>query len=784
MGTFIQPSFAKGEVSPRLFGRVDTAAYKIGLSTARNVVVKTSGGVINRPGLEFIGFSKDMANTPRLRRFRFNTTDTYMLEFSAGAMRVIRDDAHVTEALKTVTSINNANPGIFIIPAHGYSVGDDLNFSVFGMFAIDGRRFRVASVLDANTITVRNIMTNAIVDTTLMTTFISGTAARLYTLATPYAQADLATLKFVQSASVMTITHPTYPEGYLTRTGDAAWTLTNPTFAPSILAPTSLTVTPVSTGTTSYAYQVTALSATTGEESLPSTAALISNGNATANNTLAWTAVAGASQYSVYKAQNGVYGFIGISPASTFTDSNMAPALSITPPAARNPFSAVGSYPGCSTYYQQRHVRAGSTSAPAKMFYSRVGNFYNMTVSTPSQAGDAITASLTSREVNAVRHMVPSKDLLVFSSGGEWRITSTGAGFSASTIDQLPQSSWGCSHLEPILIGLTTLFVPENQTSVRSFSYAFANDAYTGQEVTLVSGHLFERFPLVDWGYSRSPDPVVYGVRDDGQATAFTYHEEQQVNAWARWDTQGSFEAVDVVRPNGSSPDELPYFCVSRVTAAGNVIRTIERLHSRRFTDVRDCFFVDAGLTYDVPSPITAVTLGAPITITSPGHGIPNGTLVDISDIVWAPVYDALDTSSQPAQLNNLRFTTANGTATTFDLVGTNGAGYAPYVSGGNARVPVKTVTGLDHLEGSLVQVLADGNVVSDVLVVGGAIVLPTPASRIQAGLKYVSDVCTLNLEAPQGTMQGKFKRATASLSGSTRAEVCSSARRPATSSR
>ena len=43
--------------------------------------------------------------------------------------------------------------------------------------------------------------------------------ARLYTLATPYATADLPLLKYVQSADTMTLTHPSYAPRNLTRTG-------------------------------------------------------------------------------------------------------------------------------------------------------------------------------------------------------------------------------------------------------------------------------------------------------------------------------------------------------------------------------------------------------------------------------------------------------------------------------------------------------------------------------------------------------------------------------------
>ena len=71
MAEIIQPSFAKGEIAPELFGRVDTAMYQIGLATARNMIVHTYGGISNRPGLRWIGPCADHIETCYLISFEF-----------------------------------------------------------------------------------------------------------------------------------------------------------------------------------------------------------------------------------------------------------------------------------------------------------------------------------------------------------------------------------------------------------------------------------------------------------------------------------------------------------------------------------------------------------------------------------------------------------------------------------------------------------------------------------------------------------------------------------------
>lgn len=73
----------------------------------------------------------------------------------------------------------------------------------------------------------------------------------------------------------------------------------------------------------------------------------------------------------------------------------------------------------------------------------------------------------------------------------------------------------------------------------------------------------------------------------------------------------------------------------------------------------------------------------------------------------------------------------------------------------------VSTISGLDHLEGETVKVLADGYVHPDREVMGGAISLQNPASKVQAGLGYRSVLAPMRIDAgsADGTAQGKTKR-------------------------
>jgi len=68
---------------------------------------------------------------------------------------------------------------------------------------------------------------------------------------------------------------------------------------------------------------------------------------------------------------------------------------------------------------------------------------------------------------------------------------------------------------------------------------------------------------------------------------------------------------------------------------------------------------------------------------------------------------------------------------------------------------PVTTLSGLDHLEGEDVAVLADGNVVNGLTVTSGEITLPYAASVVHAGLAYTPELVTLAVDNPQEAIKG-----------------------------
>lgn len=76
---------------------------------------------------------------------------------------------------------------------------------------------------------------------------------------------------------------------------------------------------------------------------------------------------------------------------------------------------------------------------------------------------------------------------------------------------------------------------------------------------------------------------------------------------------------------------------------------------------------------------------------------------------------------------------------------------------------PTSTITGLDHLEGMEVDILADGSVHPSLIVVNGEIELNNEYSIVCVGLSYVSEIRPLlpSLDLATGTSDGRMQRIT-----------------------
>lgn len=359
----LKPSFAAGEISPSLYGRMDVPKVGSGCSVMRNAFVSYRGGAASRAGLELACQAKQPAaansTPPRIIRFQFSITQSYILEFGDGYMRVIANGGSVTDDPLPISAATNSYPATITVPGHDYVLGDWVFlFGVASMPVLNGRTCIVSGVL-GDVLSLQDTF-GVPIDTRLSNPFADAgaTAARIYEVAAPYAAEDLPFLKVVQSADVMSLccvnpdTGREYDPVDLKRLKSNDWVFEPLSFESKISAPTNCSGAASVAGTTNYDYCVTAVDEDTGDESVASNVAHIKNSAniaATAgSHTITWDPVPNAKQYYVYQAPpaynasvpyGSSFGFIGRTSGNQFVNNNITADMSKTPPLHINPFA-------------------------------------------------------------------------------------------------------------------------------------------------------------------------------------------------------------------------------------------------------------------------------------------------------------------------------------------------------------------------------------------------------------------------------------------------------------
>lgn len=691
MANIPQRSFASGELCPALYARTDVAKYATGLRTCRNFIIQATGGANMRPGLDYCGAVKDSTVTERLIKFVFNNLQAYVLEFGNRYIRVYQNGA------------------------------------------------RVAGV----------------------------------EITTPYLTAELAAINYVQSGDVMTLVHPNHPVAQLSRTSSTVWTYAVVSFAPQIATPSSLHVVPgvLGPGRVNH-YFVTAIDAITGEESYAAGGDAASGHTPTAAqpDALTWAAVTGASEYRVYQTIDDPpslvvlpgdslgAGFIGSVTDPAFSNPGYTPDYTRTPPQPFTDLQSAGNYPSVVGFYQQRQLYANTTNEPDKVWCSRTGLWKNFTVSAVLQDDDPVIFSLANAEMTQVQHLLDLGKLVIGTEGGEWLIEGDANGVLTPTAINARVGSYnGCAALQPVKVGNSVLYVQalgnkvlELKTNIYQGYYVF-----TGKDVTVFSKHLFDGYTITDWDYAQIPNYITWVVRSDGTLLGFTYLDDQQLSAWYRCDTLGSFEQVCCIPEGG---EHRLYVVVAR-DINGTTQRSIERLRPLTLGTIADASYLDSALEYDGRA-VGSLTN----TLTLTGSGWTPG------DLLTMTASSATEFSS--ARVGDARFLrNAAGTQVVATITAIIDATHATVDVDIDVPSDMQAVAitdwdravmfadGLSHLEGQNVAVFADNLVVASpnnptvtvITVSGGEITLDQAYAHIRAGLPYLPDLETLDIDTPQG---------------------------------
>lgn len=573
---------------------------------------------------------------------------------------------------------------------------------------------------------------------------LSGLSA--YEIASPYLEADLFELKFVQSADVVYISHPDYATKKLTRTGHTAWTLTDWVAKVGV----EMTITGISKANPAV---VTC-------SDVPTTLAagdyvyIKDVVGMTEVNNLFFTAG------TVVTGAGGTFQLSGV-------DSQAYNAYVSGGKAQESQFGVSGGRPSCAAFYEQRLVVAGWDNSPHALMASAVGDYEDFNQDATDDSA-AIGYTLDSGMVDRIRWMISEEYLLLGTVGGVWKFD------LPTTPTTNPPSAkkhiyTGVADIQPVVVGDFIFWVTRSGRVVRRIVFEFGNDKYNAPDMTRLARHITigdteANSGIVDMAYQQEPIPILWAVRADGQLAGMVCDIEENVFAWFRLVTDGLFESVAVISQDGA--EDQVWVVVNR-TIGGSTVRYVEYFAPHEFfSEIKDCFFVHSGLSFDggdavnitgISKAATAVVSVAAWPADGAGTDLADGDKVMIEGVVGMTEVNQTYPLSTPYTVAG-----ANKGALTFQLSGINSTAYTAWSSGGTVKIVKAAFTTLDHLVGKSVVALADGYPCpEETVAAGGNATFDYFGNQVHAGLPYTPVVEPMKLHAGSqaGTARGKRQK-------------------------
>lgn len=799
----LKPNFTAGEFGPRLAARVDFAKYANAAETMENFWPLVQGGMDTRPGTKYVATVRDPNNTPRLLPFLFSVDAAYIIEAGPSYFRFFRDRAPVMaeDVDATITNGTFASDisGWDDLSTGGASIAHDSTNERLSLVGAAGETAHAEQdVATSDTGTAHTLAFTTyggpvklrigttsggaeIVDDVELGvghhvyTFTPG-ASPFYVqflhetqftrqiddvaiqsdvpieLTTPYANpTDLRELQFAQSADVLFIAHDDYAPRQLERRGDGSWSLVEIEFVDGpyrVENDTDITITP---------------SGTTGSITLTASASLFWAGHVGSlwrlkHSGIVKTASAGAED--TFTAAVKVEG--------SGTERTLSVAISGT---WSGTVHLQRSYDGGTTWVDYKSYTA-NTEADVRDELSQTVH-YRLGIKTGNYGSGTAELSLTYAggetwgycQITAV-NSATSADATVKEPFAEatattgWREGSWSAyrGYPAAVALYQQRLCWGgtASQLQTLWASASddlTNFAPGVEDA-DAFEFTIA-----AQEVNVIRSLVSAQFL---WALTSGGEWIARATTQDEPLTPTNIQIKQQTTRGAaRIQPVLVDRALIYVQRFANKVYEELFTFESDGYVAFDMTEVAEHIAGPGFVEVAyqreptpRLFFVRSDgevsvLTYRREQEVFAWSRIHPRS----GDAIQSVAVIPgaTQDEVWFVVRRAV-----------------NGNTTRYieylapEDFGADQAD-AYFVDAGITYdgAATTTISGLDHLEGETVQVLADGASHPDRVVSGGQIMLERSASVVHVGLPYISIYRSLKFEGgnPAGTAIGQIKR-------------------------
>tara|TARA_R110000772_G_scaffold125530_1_gene232323 strand:+ start:1601 stop:4192 length:2592 start_codon:yes stop_codon:yes gene_type:complete len=770
-------NFTAGELSPRLDGRTDVNKYFNGCSRLENFIIHPHGGASRRPGTKFIASVKTAANATRLIPFEFSVTQTYVLEFGHNYFRIYKDGGQVvssgsavevatpygTSDLSAIKFTQSADLMYLVHPDYSPRVISRSSHTAWTIAEVAFRRGPMQDENSTTTTLVASASTGNPNITASASLFVATDVGRIIKLHEGYAKISSITSATVAVAAVQensdgrTELLPSY-------TADTIG------FAEGDPSSTGLEHNDRITDSTgdfvTQGFKVGQFITVTGAGT---------SGNNVTNKLVvqvtADTILLAPSADLVTEAAGQDVTIVGVLAASTSWSFGA--------------FSATTGFPSTVTFFEERLVFANTATEPQTLFFSVSGDFTDFAEGITS--GSSLTYTIGSNQVNVIRYLVAARSLIVGTSGGEYVVTSgTQEPLNPTNTQIKRQTTYGTADIQPVQVGNVTLFVQRAKRKVRELGYNYDADSYTAPDLTILAEHITES-GIKEFALQQEPDNIVWCVLENGKLVGMTYRREEQVVAWHEHIIGGRFGtctvtvsdyaniAVGTTLTFTKSDGSIVTFTSEAVSGDAPADTSLGWRPNESNNTTADNIFtrINAHADFTVANPSAAI-----VTIFETNH---NGSgflscvssdttrlvttdegISQVESLAIVPgdldedsVYMIVKRTVNGAVSRSIEYFSAFDFGT--DVTDAFFVDSALSYSGSAAT----SMSGLGHLEGETVAILADGSTHPTKSVASGALTLERTATKAHIGLNYSSILQTMRIEAggTEGTSQAKIKR-------------------------
>lgn len=738
----IQLSFAAGELSPEIDGRIDLEEYSIGCKRCENFIPTVQGPAIRRAGTRYVTGVKAQASRTWLMRFEFNVEQAYILEIGNAYIRFYLNHGQLLSGMSAyeisspyATADLTDSAGNFLLNFEQsgdvvyitHALGD---FPVYKLSRFGATNWTMSAVSFAGgpfedidpTQTVKvstSGATEAVSLYALQTSFFTALdVGTLFELEQPLAdstkmwevsksislndirKSDGKYYKALNAATTGSV-RPTHTQGAVFD-GDSGvqwqylhagrgYVRINSVTSPSASS-TAVTGAVSSTGSPGGKVRLTV----TGHPFNTGMAATVAGCGGTTEANGSWFVtridantidLEGSNFQNTYTSGGTASTIVGSEAQCTvidrLPDGVIGPAGSTTR-LARGSWGARYGYPSHVTFFKERLTFIRSTDQ--RVWLSVVADFENFSARDKSgQIVDdqAIRVDIVGRKVNRINWLVPSDVLMVGSVGGEHIIRELTADrpLSPNNITSVQISEYGSAPVAPVRVGNSILFVQRAGRKIRELAFSGEGggaDGYGSIDLSILAQHFLPRGKYI---------------------TQIKFQQEPHSIVWA----VRNDGLLIGIRYN-SNRKAVAWF---RCPIGGNaVVESIETIPA------------------------------------------PDGD----RDELWLIVRRTINGSTaRYVEWMEYEWTSADSISLRFYM--DSGATYS--------GVPATIISGLAHLNGQIVDVLTDGAAHPQRTVLSGSIELERAASVVQVGLPCIAKIQTMRIEsgAGDGAAQGKIKR-------------------------